>query len=313
MRNSCVYISSAHRALVAVFFLAIAAPFACATPLTAGQLTDLMVENQGDNAEFIAIVFGTDANSPLAFTSNVNSAGTLFTFSLTPTLYRGQSMTLTGTGSYDSTTNILQLSSSGSLGSTSWTTAGTAAVTFSGSDLNVLTNINFLNGGVEKSADVHAEGFVRADGTTGGFGFDTDKNGDPIPGTTRVFKDDRQSEIGTWHYNPRTAPLLPVRCRSARARGAFSSRDHRAQVGRRAVARIVDQVGVISRPRGYRRAPCPWRPPVPETRRPAPCLRAPPWRAPRAATAGGQFAQQQVLEDAAGALHRDRETSRCAP
>ncbi len=200
MRNSCVYISSAHRALVAVFFLAIAAPFACATPLTAGQLTDLMVENQGDNAEFIAIVFGTDANSPLAFTSNVNSAGTLFTFSLTPTLYRGQSMTLTGTGSYDSTTNILQLSSSGSLGSTSWTTAGTAAVTFSGSDLNVLTNINFLNGGVEKSADVHAEGFVRADGTTGGFGFDTDKNGDPIPGTTRVFKDDRQSEIGTWHY-----------------------------------------------------------------------------------------------------------------
>ena len=102
MRNSCVYISSAHRALVAVFFLAIAAPFACATPLTAGQLTDLMVENQGDNAEFIAIVFGTDANSPLAFTSNVNSAGTLFTFSLTPTLYRGQSMTLTGTGSYDS-------------------------------------------------------------------------------------------------------------------------------------------------------------------------------------------------------------------
>jgi len=159
-----------------------------------------MVENQGDNAEFIALVFGPDASSPLTFSSNVNSAGTLFSFSLTPTIYRGQSMTLTGTGSYDPTTNVLQLASSGSLGSSSWTTAGTAAVTFSGSDLNVLTNLNFLNGGVEKSADVHAEGFVRADGTTGGFGFDTDKNGDPIPGSTRVFKDDRQSEIGTWNY-----------------------------------------------------------------------------------------------------------------
>jgi len=194
-------ISSIHRVLLVVFFIAIAAPSAYSTTLTAGQLTDLMVENQGDNAEFIALVFGPDASSPLTFTSNVNSAGTLFTFSLTPTLYRGQTMTLNGTGSYDPSTNILQLNSTGSLGSSSWTTAGTAAISVSGTDLNVLTNINFLNGGVEKSADVHAEGFVRADGTTGGFGFDTDKNGDPIPGTTRVFKDDRQSEVGTWRYN----------------------------------------------------------------------------------------------------------------
>ena len=200
MKDSCVYRSRVHLVLVLVLLTAIAAPVASATTLTAGQLTDLMVENQGDNGEFIALVFGPDASSPLTFSSNVNSAGTLFSFSLTPTIYRGQSMTLTGTGSYDPTTNVLQLASSGSLGSSSWTTAGTAAVTFSGSDLNVLTNLNFLNGGVEKSADVHAEGFVRADGTTGGFGFDTDKNGDPIPGSTRVFKDDRQSEIGTWNY-----------------------------------------------------------------------------------------------------------------
>jgi len=181
--------------------IVIAGPFACATTLTAGQLTDLMVENQGDNAELIALVFGPDANSPLSFTSNVNSAGTFFSYSLVPTLYRGQSMTLTGTGSFDSATNVLQLASSGSLGSSSWTTQGTAAISVSGTDLNVLTNLNFLNGGVEKSADTHAEGFVRADGTTGGFGFDTDKNGEAIPGTTRVFKDDRQSEVGTWHYS----------------------------------------------------------------------------------------------------------------
>ena len=182
------------------FLVAIAAPFACATTLTPGQLTDLMVENQGDNAEFIALIFGSDASSPLTFSSNVNSAGTLFAFFLAPTTYRGQSMTLSGTGSFDPTTNILQLASSGSLGSSSWTTAGTAAITVSGTDLNVSTNLNFLNGGVQKSADVHAEGFVRADGTTGGFGFDTDKNGDPIPGSTRIFKDDHQSEIGTWNY-----------------------------------------------------------------------------------------------------------------
>src|SRR5438552_18772133 len=82
MKDSCVYKSSVHLALVVVFFIAITAQLACATTLTPGQLTDLMVENQGDNAEFIGVVFGPDASSPLAFSSNVNPAGTLFSFSL---------------------------------------------------------------------------------------------------------------------------------------------------------------------------------------------------------------------------------------
>ena len=110
-------------------------------------------------------------------------------------------MTLTGTGSYDPTTDILQVASSGSLGSFSWTTGGTGAITFSGTELDVTTDINFLNGDGEKSFDTHAEGFVRDDGTTGGFGYDTDKNGDEIPGTIRVFKDDRQIVSGNWTYD----------------------------------------------------------------------------------------------------------------
>ena len=207
MRDSCVYIPSVHRVLVVVFFIAITAPFACATTLTPGQLTDLMIENQGDNAEFIGVVFGPDASSPLAFSSNVNPAGTLFSYSLTPRIYRGKSMTLAGTGSFNTATNVLELASSGSLGSFSWTTAGTAGVMFSGNDLNVSTNLNFLNGGVQKSADVHAEGFVRSDGTTGGFGFDTDENGDQIPGSTRIFMDSRQIGTGNLAYNSSTPGL----------------------------------------------------------------------------------------------------------
>ena len=78
MKDSRVYLASVHRVLVAMIFIAITAPFACADTITPGQLTDLMIENEGDNAEFIGLAFGPDASSTLAFSSFCESRGNFF-------------------------------------------------------------------------------------------------------------------------------------------------------------------------------------------------------------------------------------------
>jgi hypothetical protein len=206
MKPSCAH-PSGHRLLLIAILITATAPLATATTLTANQLADLMLENQGDNAEFIALIFGPDKTSALTFSSTLNSTATLFSYSLTPVIYLGQTLNLTGTGSFDTTTGVLQLNSSGSLGTLSWTTTGTDTISVSGTDLNVTTQLNFLKGGAVKSADVEATGFVRADGSTGGFGFHTDENGDPIPGTTRIFKDSQQNSTGAMAYSSSTVGL----------------------------------------------------------------------------------------------------------
>jgi hypothetical protein len=179
--------------------LALAPTFAWGTVLTPEQLLALMIENLGTNAELIGLRFGPDGWAPLAFASNVDSSGVLFSFILAPTVYQGQVLTLTGTGAFDSATDILQLSSAGSFGSTAFTIVGTSSVTLSVDDLlQGSATVNFFEDGV-KEADGETVVFERTNGSVGDFGFATDKDGNQIPGSLRVSNGQKNSN-GTWSY-----------------------------------------------------------------------------------------------------------------
>jgi hypothetical protein len=94
------------------------------------QNTEMMMETEGAEMTFIGRYFGPDNSSTLSFTSNQNIAGQCFSFSLDPgTTYLGQSMTLKATGDFNTTTNEWDVTTNGSLGSTTWSSSYTAGIT----------------------------------------------------------------------------------------------------------------------------------------------------------------------------------------
>ncbi len=175
-----------------------------ATPLTQVQLvTELMIENQGDNAGFLGLMFGPDASSPLNFSSNVNSTGTMFSFSTDPgTTYQGQSLALNGLGVFNPSNNVLVTSSSGSLGGESWTTSGYETVTAIGDRFSTTSDSDLFAEQV-KAFDRHRVTDLFPDGTSTDFGWFTDKNGNKIPNSDFTSTDTwklTDPNAGTWQY-----------------------------------------------------------------------------------------------------------------
>jgi hypothetical protein len=94
------------------------------------QNTEIMMETEGAEMTFIGRYFGPDNTSPLSFTSNQDIADQSFSFSLNPgTTYLGQSMTLRATGDFNTTTDEWDVTTNGSLGSTTWSSSYTASIT----------------------------------------------------------------------------------------------------------------------------------------------------------------------------------------
>jgi hypothetical protein len=88
-----------------------------------------LIENQAADAAYIARSFGPDAASPIQFQSSVNSALGTFSYStLAGTTYLGQSLSLTGSGFFDSSSDTWSLQSNGSLGGSAWTQIGSGDV-----------------------------------------------------------------------------------------------------------------------------------------------------------------------------------------
>lgn len=88
-----------------------------------------MMENQGENSVVIGKLFNADPSSQLSFASNVDLPALTFSFSLDPgSTYEGLPIALTGSGAFDASTGLWDASSSGTLGSASWTVSGTYSV-----------------------------------------------------------------------------------------------------------------------------------------------------------------------------------------
>jgi hypothetical protein len=93
-------------------------------------VTETMMQAQGDESIFIGSVFGTDASTPLQFTSYVDPVALTFSFaSVTGQTYQGMAFSLSLNGNYDTTLGQYEWSAVGQLGSQSWTNTGTAVWT----------------------------------------------------------------------------------------------------------------------------------------------------------------------------------------
>jgi hypothetical protein len=104
---------------------------ASASPIltTPRLITELMAHDASANSSMMALFFGADFGALVPFTSHVDPANLSYSFSSQPgSTYLGQSVTVSGSGVFDSNTGVLTTTSSGMLGSTLWTTGGTLSV-----------------------------------------------------------------------------------------------------------------------------------------------------------------------------------------
>jgi hypothetical protein len=89
-------------------------------------LTQYMIENQGNAMTLLGLGFGLDPSSPVSFANTVDPTAMSFSFMQTSgSMYQGKVLTLSGSGSFDPTTNILTTTASIGLGSTIFVDTGT--------------------------------------------------------------------------------------------------------------------------------------------------------------------------------------------
>jgi hypothetical protein len=165
-------------------------------------VTEYLMESQGEDAVFVKTMFGTDPHSPLHFSSFVDPTAMTFSFSLVPgSTYKGLSMTLTGSGAFDSSSNTWIISSSGMLGSTSWSTLGTDVITSDTmTDQGEKSNRDRIDEHGNKIGDIHDIVFIDKENPIRDFGTAilTDKDGKEIgkPFPIRTIR----RRTGAWNW-----------------------------------------------------------------------------------------------------------------
>jgi len=123
MRGHLILSSAATLALICAPGAVLAAP---PDPLDVATLTQLMIENQGNDMTLLGLGFGVDPSSPVDFTSLVDATGMSFSFTaVSGSMYKGQLVTLTGNGVFDPMTNILSTTASIGLGGSTFADTGT--------------------------------------------------------------------------------------------------------------------------------------------------------------------------------------------
>lgn len=188
-------------------------------------LPELMIEDVAHNALMLGDLFGPDSSSPLSFTTDVNTSTLTYSYSLNlGSTYLGQSMTLSGSGTFNTAMETLYLTSSGVLGTTSWNTSGTEVVntTVPG---EFTVNENLASAG-KKERDAHCDdvNFNLVTGTSScENGYLTDKNGRMIKRSNFTSASDHlaplpdpsyyymtQYEIGGLGYEEFTTGTTPI-------------------------------------------------------------------------------------------------------
>ena len=98
-----------------------------ADAIDVATLTQLMIENQGNAMTLLGLGFGVDLGSPIMFMNTVDPTAMTFKFTQdSGSMYDGQLVTLSGSGTYDPTMNMLMTTASiGLEGGTIFTDTGT--------------------------------------------------------------------------------------------------------------------------------------------------------------------------------------------
>ncbi len=91
---------------------------------------ELMMDAQGANATLLGRLFGPDPSTVLSFSSSVDEADGIFSYSSAPgSTYLGQPLSLSVSGTFDSASDLWEMSASGALGGTSLSGTGSESVT----------------------------------------------------------------------------------------------------------------------------------------------------------------------------------------
>jgi len=94
------------------------------------QNTEVMINAEGADMTTIGRYFGPDNSSTLNFTTSQNVANETFSYALNSgSTYLGQPASLSGTGYFDNVNSDWVVTSNGTIGSQSWSTAYLATVT----------------------------------------------------------------------------------------------------------------------------------------------------------------------------------------
>jgi hypothetical protein len=179
---------------------------ASAAPLTIFEATEVLMHAQGADVHLLARVFGTDAASPLSFTTTVGD--TSFAYELMAgEMFRGQPVSVSGSGTFDSATSSWAWSSSGTIGGSDWTSAGSAA--FIGSQLTAdwVATGSLIPLPFDVKFDITLSGTIPGDVTSKGSAQLTIANV-PVPGIKVAVTDSYKNGKFDWDF--KTGSLNPT-------------------------------------------------------------------------------------------------------
>lgn len=110
--------------------LALALPASSSTSDPMTEAVEVLMDRQGVDLDFLGRYIGADSAATLNFTSNVDPVTKSFHYSLLPgTLYRSQSLAITGSGAYNTSLDRWDLTGTISYNGKNWTPTGTTKIT----------------------------------------------------------------------------------------------------------------------------------------------------------------------------------------
>jgi len=174
-----------------------------ASPIDVQTLTQLMIEDQGQEVSNIGLTFGADPSSSIKFASTTNPIAMSYSFTtMAGSIYEGLSLTITGTGLFDPTTNIMSVNSSTMLGSISYTSSGTNVIDLSAGadDYNKFIDPTQTTKDGKKYNDEHQDSTIFPNGNSLVRGYKT-LNGSMVPGTENSGLDFSNSSSGAWNFS----------------------------------------------------------------------------------------------------------------
>jgi hypothetical protein len=141
--------------------------------------TEVLLEEQGTNAEVLGFLFGADSTSSLSFTSFVDPSGNSFSYStVAGSHYLGQRISLTGSGTIDASGNY-DVTASLDLGGTLLQIAGKETVSPDG---HIVTSEKDETNKDVKTGDTHYKGEIGQPNDTSKIveGWQTDAKGEHV-------------------------------------------------------------------------------------------------------------------------------------
>ena len=196
-------------------------------------LTAIMVEDEAANGLTIGRMVGVDPASPLQFGSYVDPAGASFFYATNAgQTYLGQSLTLSSSAVYNSSSGTMLMSGAGSYGSTTWSDTGKQTITqdpISGI-WTIKSDYNDYDANGNKIGDLHIEVYLNKELTLSiDTAYFTDKYGNKIPNAQYASRDVYDEHTGNWDIEvypvrpPSTYPYLLAVHSSGNSPGAGGS------------------------------------------------------------------------------------------